>query len=160
MRTLTLALLFCLASAGFFSAQAQVFQSGQGHLCSRSGPDELLAAVAQSDFREVEVATSFSAKHQMVYHWTANRETGTWSVIRETSTGLSCLTDSGTAWVRDGDSVIAILDPNSALFKITTNGEDWLVSVQMTPEAPMQIGVDGGSQWVWVVVPEPAGFGI
>ena len=157
MRVLFLALLVSVFAS---TANAEMFQSSQGHLCSRDGPDELVTAAAKSDYKEVVVATSFSGKTSMIYHWLVNVDTGTWSVIRQTSTNTACITDTGTSWVRDGDVVVSILDPHSMLMKITVSGDNWLVSIQQDPESPLTIGVDGGSQWEWVIGPSPAGFRI
>ena len=161
IRGAILALLIFPLFAGV--SLAEVFANSQGHLCSREGPSKLIAMVADSDYKERHIATSFSAKHRMFFYWTVNIETGTWSVVREASTGISCITDAGEQWVRDGNEVLAILmirKDQPALFKITINGDDWIVSIQMAPELPMIIGVDGGSQWEWLGQPSPAGFKI
>lgn len=163
MKKLILGLAFALFS---FGAHAEMFESGQGHLCSKgtkelSGAEEIVAHTSSSKYKELLVASSFSEARTMIYHWVVNIETGTWSVVREMPTGLACLTDVGTRWTRDGNTVIAILDPNAMLLKITiTENGEWIVSVRADPESPLQIGVDGGSQWEWVAVPGPAGLRI
>ena len=169
MRTFLPGIFLALIS---LTATAEPYYSSQGHLCSQgldsnddgtldvSGAVELVAITTNSEHKEPLVATSFSEAKGMVYHWVANRETGTWSVIREMPTGLSCLTDAGTNWSKKGNTIVAILAPHSMLFRITiTDGGEWLVSIQSDPESPVQIGVDGGSQWEWVGF-KPAGFRI
>jgi hypothetical protein len=160
----------CLVILGAFSAQADVYVSSQGHVCSKgrdasdgskiTGAQELAAASFSSKYKERLIAQSFSSQNNMLFYWVVNVSTGTWSVIRETASGTACLTDSGLAWVRNGNSIAAILTP-AMIFRITiTETGEWIVSVQPTPESPVQNGVDGGSQWEWLAAPKPTGFGI